>query len=93
MFGLALDVVRNPGGGAFGAAVALATANDPSRASDLVLHPPKLGDVSARTLTRTLRAGIIGDIKVSGGRIPELVLAPSAIGHGFDLGASYRARR
>lgn len=93
LFGLALDVVRTPTAGSLGANVALATANDPARAGDVMLHPPKLGEVSARTLTRTYKCGVIGEVKVSGGRIPELVLAPSPSGSGFDLGASYRARR
>lgn len=92
LFGLLLDVVRNPGGGALGASVILATANDPSRAGELMQHPPKLGEVPARTLTRTLRLGVVGEIRVSGGRVPELALPASTTGFGFDLGASYRAR-
>ncbi|MBX3225808.1 MAG: hypothetical protein KIT84_30475 [Labilithrix sp.] len=93
LFGLALDVVRHPGGGSLGAAVAMATANDPSRAADVVAHPPKLApDVPARTLTRTYRCGVVGEIKLSGGRMPDLVLVPSPTGFGVDLGASYRAR-
>lgn len=93
LFGLALDVVRAPASGGLSAEVALATANDASRAGDVMLHPPKLGDVPARTLTRTYKCGVVGEIKVSGGRTPEVVLAPSPTGYGFDLGASYRARR
>ena len=93
LFGLALDVVRAPASGGLGAAVALATANDPSRAGDITLHPPKLGDAPARTLTRTYKCGVVGELKVSGGRTPEVVLAPSPTGYGFDLGASYRTRR
>jgi peptide/nickel transport system substrate-binding protein len=93
LYGLMLDVVRNPAGGALGASVLLATANDPSKAGDLMAHPPKLGDVPARTLTRTLRLGVVGEIKVAGGRMPELVLPQSAMGFGFDLGAAYRSRR
>lgn len=92
LFGLMLDVVRNPGGGALGTSVVLATANDPSKAGDLMNHPPKLGEVPARTLTRTLRLGVVGEIKVSGGRMPELVLPQSASGFGFDLGASYKKK-
>lgn len=93
LFGLMLDVVRNPGGGALGASVALATANDASRAGEIMQHPPKLGDVPARTLTRTLKLGVIGELKVSGGRMPDLVLAQSPSGFGFDFGATYRAKR
>ena len=93
MFGLALDVVRNVAPGSASAMVALATADNPVRAQEIMQHPPKLGDVAARTLTRTLRAGVIGEVRVVGGRVNDLVLAPSGIGFGFDLGASFRMRR
>jgi peptide/nickel transport system substrate-binding protein len=73
--------------------VALATADNPARAQEITQHPPKLGDVAARTVTRTLHVGIIGEIRVAGGRMPDVVLAPAPSGAGFDLGASYRSRR
>jgi peptide/nickel transport system substrate-binding protein len=92
-FALALDVVRNVGGGSLGAMVALATADNPARAQEITQHPPKLGDVAARTITRTLHVGVIGEIRVAGGRMPDVVLAPAPSGAGFDLGASYRSRR
>jgi peptide/nickel transport system substrate-binding protein len=92
-FALAVDVVRNLGGGSLGAMVALATADNPARAQEITQHPPKLGDVAARTVTRTLHVGIIGEIRVAGGRMPDVVLAPAPSGAGFDLGASYRSRR
>lgn len=91
-FGLALDVARVVGPGSVGAMVALATADNPARAQEIMQHPPRLGDVAPRTLTRTLRCGVVGEIRVVGGRVPDLVLAPSGSG-GFDLGASYRARK
>lgn len=90
MFGLAIDVVRNINPGGLAAMIALATADSATRAQELAQHPPKLGDVPARTLTRTLRTGVIGDIRVMGGRMPELVLAQHPAGYGFDLGASFR---
>jgi len=93
MYGLALDVVRNVGSGSLGAMVALATADNPTRAQEIMQHPPKLGDVSARTLTRTFRSGVIGEIRVGGGRVPDLTLAPSGNGFGFDLGSSYRSAK
>lgn len=91
LYGLALDVVRNIGAGSLGAMVALATADNPIRAQEIVQHPPKLGDVAARTLTRTFRGGVVGEIRVGGGRVPDLTLAPSGNGFGFDLGSSYRS--
>jgi peptide/nickel transport system substrate-binding protein len=93
MFGLALDVVRNIAPDSVGAMVALATADNPVRAQEIMQHPPKLGAVPPRTMTRTLRCGVIGEIRVDGGRTPDLVLAPSGNGYGFDLGASFRSRK
>lgn len=93
MFGLALDVVRNVAPGSASAMVALASADSQARAQEIMQHPPKLGDVAARTLTRTLRAGVIGEVRVVGGRVNDLVLAPSGTGFGFDLGASFRLKR
>jgi len=93
LFGLALDVVRPVASGPLGALVALTTADNPARAADVVAHPPKLGDVSPRTLTRTLRLGIVGEIRVQGGRMPDVNLATSSQGAGWDLGATWRARK
>jgi peptide/nickel transport system substrate-binding protein len=89
---LALDVVRPVALGSFGAMVALATADNAGRASELVQHPPKLGEVPARTMTRTLRCGVVGEVRVQGGRALEVQLAASPMGPGFDLGATTRTR-
>jgi peptide/nickel transport system substrate-binding protein len=89
---LLLDIVRPFAPNSLGAMVALATADDPARAAGIIQHPPKLGDVSARTLTRTLRVGVAGEIRVQGGRMPEIALAASTTGSGLDLGATWRAR-
>lgn len=91
MFGLAVDVVRSAAPGGLGAMIGLATADSPTRAQELMAHPPKIGDVAARTLTRTLHAGVIGELRVVGGRMPDVVLASGALG--VDLGSSFRARR
>lgn len=93
LFGLALDVVRSVAPGGLGAMVALATAESPSRGAEIMQHPPKLGDVPARTLTRAWRIGVLGEIRIGGGRIPDLNLAMSASGAGLDLGSSARGRR
>lgn len=93
LFGLALDVVRPLAPGSFGAFVALTTADNPTRAADVVQHPPKLGDVAARTMTRTLRCGVVGEIRVQGGRVADVNLATSREGTGFDLGATFRSRK
>ena len=89
---LALDVVRPITPGSFAAMVALATADSAGRATELVQRPPKLGEIPARTLTRTLRCGVVGEIRVKGGRAAEVQLVASSLGPGFDLGATTRSR-
>jgi peptide/nickel transport system substrate-binding protein len=92
-FPLALDVVRSIAPGSLGAMVSLATADSAARAAEIVQHPPRLGDVATRTMTRTLRCGVVGEIRVVGGRMPDLSLSASGAGTGFDLGASFRIRK
>ncbi len=89
---LLLDVVRPVAPGSFAAMIALATADNALRASELVQHPPKLGEVPPRTMTRTMHCGVVGEIRVQGGRAPDVQLAASAASASFDLGASTRAR-
>lgn len=106
LFGLALDVVRPlaVGGDALGALGALATADDATKAAALIKHPPQLGrlrsgasagppgpgDVSVRALTRTLRLGVVGELRVQGGHVPAVHLAPAPSGLGIDLGTTWR---
>ncbi len=92
-FPLAIDLARPLERGTLGALVALATADNPGAAEDTVKHPPRLGDVPVRTLTRSMRAGVIGEARVQGGRAPDLALATSAGGFGLDLGATTRGRK
>jgi peptide/nickel transport system substrate-binding protein len=89
---LALDVVRPVAPGSFAAMIALATADNSLRASELVQHPPKLGEIPPRTMTRTMHCGVVGEIRVQGGRAPNVLLATSSTTSGFDLGASTRVR-
>lgn len=89
---LALDVVRPVAPGSFAAMVALATADNALRASELVQHPPKLGEIPPRTMTRTMHCGVVGEIRVQGGRAPDVQLASSSTVNGFDLGATTRSR-
>jgi len=91
-YALALDTVRTIAPGALGAMVSLATSDGAGRAGDLVTHAPKLGEVPPRATTRTLRCGIVGEIRVQGGRAQDVSLAASANVSGFDLGASSRHR-
>ncbi len=93
LFALALDAVRPASHGSFGALVGLTTAVDPARAAELVRHPPKLGEVSVRALTRTLRCGVLGEIRAQGGRVADVNVALSSAAPGVDWGAVSRGRR
>jgi peptide/nickel transport system substrate-binding protein len=87
---LAIDVVRPLGPLPLHAVVALATAEDPLRGRDLAKTPPRLAaGAPARSLTALLRVGVIGDLRVAGGHMPDLAMARAA-GEGWDLGASYK---
>jgi peptide/nickel transport system substrate-binding protein len=89
---LALDLVRPLGSSSLSTLLALATADEPARAREIALHPPKLtAGASPRSLASTLRAGVIGEVRVTGGVMPDLVLARGA--DGWDLGASFRKLR
>jgi peptide/nickel transport system substrate-binding protein len=90
-FALMVDVARRAGPGNLGALLGLATADDPAAAVSLARHPPR-GDVAPRVATRTLRVGVVGEIKLQGGRAPDLVLPPSPQGAGIDWGSAFRAR-
>lgn len=91
-YALALDVVRPVAPGALGAMVALATADNAGLAASLVQRPPKLGEAPPRTMTRTMRCGVVGEIRVQGGRTQDITLATSTASGGFDLGGSSRSR-
>lgn len=92
-FALAVDAARPLAPGGFGALVGLATADDPAVAADLVRHPPKLAAASARAWARTMRLGVVGEIRVQGGRAADVNVALAAPGFGWDLGASTRGER
>lgn len=91
-FALMLDVARPAGPGPFGALVGLATADDPIAAASLVRHPPR-GELPPRVATRTMRLGVVGEIRVQGGRAPGVVLPASPWGRGADWGSAFRATR
>lgn len=90
---LSLGVARPMGPSTLETLVALATFDDPSRAAEIVKSPPRLGGEGARALTKSLRVGVLGELRVSGAAIQDLALEP-ADGGGWDLGASFlRPRR
>ncbi len=70
--------------------IAIATAEDPARGRDVARAPYRGPVAPARSLTELLRVGVLGDVQVAGGAVPDLILARSASGEGWDLGASYR---
>ena len=91
-YALMIDVVRPLAPGALGAFLALATSDDPSAVVDVARHAPRLAEGNVRTLPRTMRLGVLGEIRAQGGRLAELTLAPST-NAGLDFGSTVRARR
>lgn len=92
-FALALDLARPLGSGPFGAFASLATADDPSLASEAIKRPPRFGDVSPRTQTRTLRLGVVGEVRAVGARVADLVLPVRPAPLGAAWGDAYRKRK
>jgi peptide/nickel transport system substrate-binding protein len=91
---LALDLVRSVGPGPLLGLVALATADDPVRARDIIRHPRNIRPgTSMRQLTSTLRLGVLGELRVAGGVSPDIMLAGGLPAPGWDLGASFRRRK
>ena len=91
-YALAIDVARPFQPGLLGTLAALATSDNPEAAPDVVRHPPHIADMPPRTLTRTMRIGVVSEIHVQGGRIPDLTLPPSAAG-GIDWPNATRVHR
>ena len=84
-FVLAVDVVRALGPTPLAAQLSLATSDNVTRAQDIMKHPPKLGRVPARSLTRTMRLGIVGELHIEGAMAPRVTLRPQLTGS-FGLG-------
>jgi peptide/nickel transport system substrate-binding protein len=93
---LAIEVVRAVGPTPLHTLFALATAEDGSRGRDLGRAPPRGTTVgAARQLTGDLRVGVLGELRIAGGAVADIVFARAPGGEGWDLGASFRraARR
>lgn len=88
---LLLDVVRPLGPGALAAWISLASSDDAAAAREGMRRPPRITDAPVRTLTRTLRVGVVGELRVQGARIPELTIPYGEAG--WDLSSATRARR
>jgi peptide/nickel transport system substrate-binding protein len=92
-FALLLDVVRPLAATPEGMFVGLATADDPVTVAGIATHPPRLdAATSPRTLTRTMRIGVVGELRVQGAKMPDVSLTAAAAG-GLNLGDATRARR
>jgi peptide/nickel transport system substrate-binding protein len=90
-FALMLDVARPAGPGSLGALAGLATADDPAAAAALLRHPPR-GEMPPRVAARTMRLGVVAEIRLQGGRAADVTLPPSAWGRGIDWGSAARRR-
>jgi peptide/nickel transport system substrate-binding protein len=91
-YALMLDVARPAGPGSLGALLGLATADDAEAAASLARHPPR-AELAPRVDARTMRLGVVGEIRLQGGRGPDVVLPASTWGRGVDWGSASRLRR
>ncbi len=91
-YALAIDAVRPFAPGLLGTLAALATSDNPELAIDAVRHPPHIGELPPRTIARTMRVGVLAEIRVQGGRVADLTL-PQASGGGVDWADVTRGRR
>ncbi len=90
-YALAIDLVRPLFQDADGALASLASSSDMALALDVLRHPPRLRKGTVRSLTRTLRVGVLGDLRAKGARRAELVL-PSMPEGGIDWSGASLAR-
>jgi hypothetical protein len=90
-FMLMLDLVRPLGAGATAAYVAFSSSDE--AATESAAKPPRVAEnTGVRSLTRTMRIGVIGSLHVQGSRIAELTI-PTGESGSWDLGSIVRARR
>jgi len=87
---LLLGVVRPFGAPGVATLVALASAVDPASAREIMRRPPRLTTFEPRVLTRTLKLGVLGELRVAGAHAPDVHLAKNVSGEGWDLGSAYR---
>jgi peptide/nickel transport system substrate-binding protein len=71
--------------------VSLAAAADPASGLEVMRRPPRLASFAPRLVTRTLKLGVLGELRVTGAHAPDVHLAKSPSGDGWDLASSYRA--
>jgi hypothetical protein len=86
-YGLLLTAVRPVARTLHGLHVALAAMDQPRMAEEVARRPPRYANARHRTLGRTLRAGIVGEVRVGGGVDGRAALAVHPYG-GVDWAAS-----
>jgi peptide/nickel transport system substrate-binding protein len=89
-YSLLLGIARPFGRAGIATFIALAAASDPTAALEVARRPPLLASFAPRTLTRTLKLGVLGELRILGAHAPDVRLARNPIGDGWDLAASYR---
>ncbi len=88
-YALMMDVACPAGPDELGMLLGLATANDAAIATSLALHPPR--DIPhPRKATRAMRIGVVGEIRLQGGRGQDVVLPQSSWGRGVAWGDASR---
>jgi peptide/nickel transport system substrate-binding protein len=91
-YSLLIDVARPLAATPFGTFIGLATADDPQTAADIAKHAPRLVETNPRTLTRTMRVGVLGEVRVQGARAADVTIGATPSG-GIDFGDASRTRR
>jgi peptide/nickel transport system substrate-binding protein len=89
-YSLLLGIARPFGRPGMATFIALAAAADPVAALEAARRPPLLAGFAPRMLTRTLKLGVLGELRILGAHAPDVRLARSTGGDGWDLAASYR---
>jgi peptide/nickel transport system substrate-binding protein len=87
-YSLMLGVVRPFDPSPLGALTALTAAENPAAARVAMQHPPRV-ELDPRVITRTLRVGVLGDLRVMGAHVPSLRLARLPGPSGWDLASSF----
>ena len=90
-YSLLLGIVRPLASTGLATLISLAAASDPAAGLELVRRPPRLTSFAPRLVTRTLNLGVLGELRVTGAQAPDVHLAKSPSGEGWDLGATYRS--
>jgi peptide/nickel transport system substrate-binding protein len=88
-YALMIDVACPAGPDNLGMVIGLAAADDATTATSLALHAPRTLP-SARVATRAMRIGVVGEIRLQGGRAQDVVLPPSSWGRGVAWGDAFR---